>query len=403
MGKRVATALLCAVTFACSEQTKAPAGVTRADSAGVTIVGNSAEAMSTAETWTIRSRPVLEVPNERWDGPSLFRVGDVVPLARHRLAVANQGSHEVLVVDSAGSVAFRMGREGAGPGEFRDITSMTVIPDDSLAVWDGTSFRLSVFDDNGSLGHETVLSDLLKVTNGSWATIHSLGQGDLVFATGTLDQTPHDGGSRALSESVRIGTGGARKASYGMFPGTESFFTGGWMGMVPFGARTTVTTVGNEFVVGTAVKTEIRIFGLGGALGRILRWPDRDRAVTDARFNAYVDEAVAEVPEAQQAKLRDRLNRMPRAGDEPPYWTVLADDRGQIWVGDYPGQESVVGLASPGRHWLVFGPNGAIRAKLETPSGFEVKSIRGSDIVGVYKNELGEESLRVYRIAGPRS
>lgn len=398
--RRTTAVLLVSIAVAgCSRHRGTPAGVTRADSAGVQIITSSAEAVSAAATWTIQPHPVLEIPAGEDKGPVLFQIGDVVPLSSERLAVADNGAHAVLVFDSAGGLISRIGREGDGPGEFRQINSLAPLPGDSLAVWDMQQFRISVFDSNGTLVHEATIGDLFRETRASWASVHPLADGDLVFATGTLDWTPHEGASRALSESREIDTDGSGKASYGTFPGTESFASGGSVGMVPFGATTTVTTSGNDFIVGTEVTTELRVFGPDGKLERILRWPDHERPLTAGRFQAYVNSALATVPEAQRSAFRSRLNAMPRPKTQPPYGTVLADSEGRVWVGDYPGQESVVGLARPSRHWLVFGPDGAIAAQVETPGGFDVKSVRGSDIIGVYSDQMGVESIRIYRIA----
>lgn len=391
--------LLCLALWGCSGQGTGSGGVSRVDSAGVTIVTNPASVMSAAATWTLASRPALEIDAPADGSFVLFGVGDVVPLSHARLAVANRGSHEVLVFDSAGTLVARIGREGDGPGEFQFVTSLARLPGDSLVVWDSGHRRLSVFDNGGTLGHEAMLGKLVEQTHAAYEGVYALADGDLVFNTGAIEWAPHEGSSRALSASVRIGTDGSVRSSYGMFPGTEAFSSGDATGMVPFGASTTVTTSGDDFVVGTEVTTELRVFGPDGTLARIVRWPDHERLLTDARFQAYVNDVFAAVPKARQEAIRDRLEKMPRAKSEPPYWTVLADSDGRLWVGDYPGQESFVGLARPRRHWLIFGPDGAVTARLDTPAGFGVKSIRGPDVIGVYTDKVGVESVRIYRIA----
>lgn len=394
----MAVLLLCLAVWGCSGQGIGSVGVSRVDSAGVTIVANSAAVMSAAATWTLASRPALEIDAPADGSFVLFRVGDVVPLPHARLAVANSGSHEVLVFDSAGALVSRIGRKGDGPGEFQSVSSLAPLPGDSLVVWDSGHMRLSVFDDGGTLGHEAMVNKLVEQTHASYEGVYPLADGDLVFNTGAIEWTPHEGSSRALSESMRIGTDGSVRSSYGMFPGTAAFSSGGAAGMVPFGATTTVTTAGDDFVVGTEVTTELRVFGPDGTLQRIVRWPDHERPLTDARFQAYVNAALATLPKARRGAFRNRLEKMPRARTEPPYWTVLADSDGRLFVGDYPGQESFVGLTRPSRHWLIFGPDGAVTAKLETPAGFEVKSIRGPDVIGVYTDQVGVESVRIYRI-----
>ena len=52
----------------------------------------------------------------------------------------------------------------------------------------------------------------------------------------------------------------------------------------------------------------------------------------------------------------------------------------------------------PERQWLVFGPEGELRATLRTPTGFRPHLVRGDTLLGVYTDELGVESVRAYRM-----
>jgi hypothetical protein len=65
------------------------------------------------------------------------------------LYIAQTREHEVRVYRLDGTLVRRMGREGEGPGEFREIAAIGFL-DDTLYVTDATLNRVSTFDDQGN-------------------------------------------------------------------------------------------------------------------------------------------------------------------------------------------------------------------------------------------------------------
>jgi hypothetical protein len=83
----------------------------------------------------------------------------------------------------------------------------------------------------------------------------------------------------------------------------------------------------------------------------------------------------------------------------PAYGALLASEEETIWVGPHQGPE-VTNFDMPpaaGR-WLLFRSDGILVATVEAPEGFEPLSIRGDQVFGVFVNEMGVESVRVYGI-----
>src|ERR1700756_4472390 len=65
--------------------------------------------------------------------------------SRGRTYVGDWLQHRVVVLGADGRVAQTIGREGAGPGEFRAIRDVQILPGDSLLVYDPVLARVSVF------------------------------------------------------------------------------------------------------------------------------------------------------------------------------------------------------------------------------------------------------------------
>ncbi|MDX2206726.1 MAG: 6-bladed beta-propeller [Gemmatimonadales bacterium] len=62
----------------------------------------------------------------------------------------DQDAKTILRFDSTGALIQRIGREGAGPGEFRSNNGMVTRPGGGLAIWDGGNSRITFFDSTGA-------------------------------------------------------------------------------------------------------------------------------------------------------------------------------------------------------------------------------------------------------------
>ncbi|HEU5219305.1 MAG TPA: 6-bladed beta-propeller [Gemmatimonadales bacterium] len=85
------------------------------------------------------------------DDTTLFTdIGDYDVDASGRLWVYDRPSKSIFLFDAGGTLLRHIGRDGAGPGEFRQINGAVVRPDGGIAVWDSQNSRVSFFDSTGS-------------------------------------------------------------------------------------------------------------------------------------------------------------------------------------------------------------------------------------------------------------
>jgi hypothetical protein len=170
-------------------------------------------------------------------------------------------------------------------------------------------------------------------------------------------------------------------------------------GMVLFGANSFAAVVGPGLVIGTAKEPELRFYSNDRQLQRIVRWPDHERAVTAERVERFVVTAQASVPEPAREQARAVFAELPKSDTEPAFEDVLASPDGELWVGEYPGPEMALdGARSPQREWLVFDSLGALMARVSTPVGFRPLSVGAAEVIGVFVDELGVESIQVYEV-----
>lgn len=121
------------------------------DSAGVTVVENTAPRWGEDAGWSLSERPSTSIGVLEGDPEDqLFRVRGAVRLEDGRLVVANAGTGEVRFYSPDGRFIHSAGREGEGPGEFGAMGPLYRLGPDSLLVWDNAGLRMSVFDTAGA-------------------------------------------------------------------------------------------------------------------------------------------------------------------------------------------------------------------------------------------------------------
>lgn len=83
-----------------------------------------------------------------------------------RMYVFDNDSRSVLRFAPDGSLIDRIGREGAGPGEFRQNGGMVILPDGGLAQWDPRNARITIFDSAGTVQETWPVPGGFSTSNG---------------------------------------------------------------------------------------------------------------------------------------------------------------------------------------------------------------------------------------------
>jgi hypothetical protein len=371
-------------------------GYVMVDSAGIILVENRQARVEGTQLWTLSTDPAVEILLQRGTTSPPPWISGMATLPGDRLAVLDQGSGQVLLFHQEGELLARLGRDGGGAGEFRELASALPLPGDSVGVYDSASRTLWVFDGQGRLGRTVSLAEAVQGRFDSF--LFPLPGGDMVFfAVSGPGVGFREGVFRVDRESHRMGPSGEIRVTYGPFPGAEVFGGFDGAGRALFGTTTYATTVGHRFVVGTGETTEIALFDTTGAPERIVRWSEHDRTITARHEEELFAAALEAQPGVPRATMRDILDRAPRAALLPPYEDLLGTDDGHVWVGAYRGPRySLRGQRPPRRVWLVFDTLGVLAARVETPEGFQPHAVASPKVWGTFTKEDGALSVRAY-------
>lgn len=389
-----------------------PSSVVVTDSAGITIVSNVAGDGEGRSRWVIAPDPMVEIGGGVEAEVPLYRVTAVSPLASGDVAVGTSVPPQVLLFDRAGALQRRLGREGEGPGEFSSVGSVVELAGDSIAVWDPDRRRISVFGVQGALQREVDLSTVAPASARASSNTRSPSgfthilpaePGSLiVFGEAMLGPGSEPVMTRHEMPAYRVATDGEVLASFGSFPGVQTS-----PGLAtPFGPRTHAASSEAVFVVGTSESTEYRTYAQSGQLVRIVRWPDDARRVEGPFLDRWMEMA------EQEGELGEYVLSAPRPDRYPAYDDILITDRGEVLVAEYPGPLGLMPLRRadqapeslkpklrmPARDWLVFDADGAWKATLTTPEGFEPYVLQGTALWGVHTDALDVESVRAYEV-----
>lgn len=120
-----------------------------------------------------------------------------------RFWVFDAGSNSIFLFGPDGALIKRIGREGAGPGEFQQNGGMVVRADNGIAQWDSRNSRISFLDSSGTFVTSWPLPGGFSTSNGL-----------MTDASGTLYllrpvTPPRDGEILGRMGLVRLAEGGA--------------------------------------------------------------------------------------------------------------------------------------------------------------------------------------------------
>lgn len=396
--------------WACGSDASPSTSSDVADSAGIRIVRNHSPAWSNTNGWRLAPEPRMTIGRGGGDDAhQLFQVAGAVRIGE-TIAVANAGTHELRFYSHDGRLVSRIGGEGDGPGEFRRISKLQRVGNDSLAVIDLFTRRVTLFDAEGAFGRTVRLQsagDATPVPVGVFA------DGRLLTSELAVARPPDPGRSRSSLILRVYAADGSVGDSVGVGLSNEAYveFNGAmfrpWP--VPFGRRD-VTTVGtHRFAVGSMEAYEVRIVDASGSVRTIVRRSDPPEPITADLLDAEIARMAASLPEGARgpsalATLRaaGAPEHLPAFGPNgtsryPPVTGIVFDAAGNLWVLKYPGP-----VSPSTSQWSVFDPSGRWLGDVTFPDGVMPLDIGEDFVVGHWRDELDVEYVGMYDLMAGR-
>ncbi len=367
------------------------------DSGGVEIVEIDLE--QARRVVRTRSEPRWSVGaggDDDGEQPALHRVVDAVFLDDGTVAIAEASTQEIVLADPETGSHRRIGGEGDGPAEFRGLSRLHPEGPDRIGAWDADRLRYAVLTLDGELVSERSAPRIDVGRAGR--RFFSLADGRFIlFHLSTFPDEPAPRGRRGRAPVVLVD--GERIDTLDMVPGRATFRGERGMGAVPFGATSEVELADDGLWIGDTDARAVEKWGLDGELRRIVRWRfERSRELTPARIDSFVEAAVSTAPEAARPRAREMARSFPFPDREPAFGSLLVDEADRLWIGEFvdPEVEMLQSEPWPARQWLVVDDRGRPLGMATTPAGLEATRIGRDWVLGVHRDSLGVETVRLH-------
>lgn len=378
---------LLACMYACTGDAS-NSGFTSADSAGVRV-GISLDEQGTFALVT--PEPEVSLGGADVEGPTLFsNIRDIHVDGAGNLWIADGASAQIRIFRPDGTHWKTIGTRGDGPGEFQRIRFLDGFHGDSIAVWDDDSFRLTVLDAEGEVGRmanpardQDPFQPLAMFEDGSFlARARTILQSSQLAPGQTFTDT---------AQFIRLHPDTGARQPLATAPGISWIWTGRFQVPVPFTINPGFDIEGASLYVVGGPDFRVRVFR-DGLLAESFGIDRAARAVTGNDASAY-RALFGEMQQdnAQRRAYLDALGHPDTPELLPAYYQIVVADDGTSWAQIY--QPDLLASAV----WDVFAPDRRWLGQVATPAGFMVQAISEDTLLGVWRDELGVEHVRVYR------
>lgn len=370
------------------------------DSAGITIVENPGPQESTA--WIVEPEPILSVGVAEGDERYLLsRVADALLLPDGGVALLDGGSLQLRLYGPDGVFREAAGRQGSGPGEFRAMGGpLASDGDGGFLLWDPMQRRITHLGSDLSLRGTTLLEApegatgaLLRgwLADGTMVVSEVRGAGSLVSGSTAFRDTlwlhRADAEGRHLGPMVAVpSTEGDIRVDGGPDPSTIRSIA---IFRNPLSPAAHLAT-GELLVTGNGGAFELSAASPEGSRAWISRLDRRRRPLDAADREAYIESMAAASPDpaGTRAAYADR----PFPTHFPTFDQLVLDSEGNAWMREYRAP-----FDDGDARWQVVDPQGVWRAEALLPGRLRVTRITGEVVVGIHRDDLDVESVRVYR------
>lgn len=385
--------LLITLSLACGGPGDGALAVTVRDSSGVRIVEHGEGALERLPHWTLARDPDLDIGVvEGPDEYQLYVVTGGRVLENGDIVLVNTGTRELRVYDSTGSFLHSLGGDGEGPGEFRAPWGMWELPGDTLVVWDYRLRRVSLFTRDHFVTSNRLTRDVFNAF-----PLGVLANGYLLLTRQEI--TLPDVGFQMSEQLVFAFTlDGTFVDTLGKYPAQLMGNLGesGIVGWPLFDARTRFAAGDSTYWVGTARHHEVTRYDAAGAPRLVVRWVGEPAPVPPEAVEQYNErQLAAESNENERRRTRVIQQGRPPAEYLPVYDSLAVDRTSALWVRRFGFPWSAEA------EWIVFGSDGIAVGRLTAPRGFQLFDIGEDYILGLEKDELDVEHVRMYDLIKP--
>jgi hypothetical protein len=390
-----ALAVIAALTLPACDQDESrvpPRPVTR-DSAGVRLVEIANLAALELEEWRVSASPTVTIgANDGEPGHDLFGVRGAGVLSDGRIVVGDGTTGQLRFFSENGALVATSGRIGSGPGEFRALLWLQVLPGDTIVTYDYMLRRVTRFSADGEPARSY---DIAPPTDAGYPEPRgAVNDGSIVFVPG-FDRRFGQGERRDTVPFFLYDDDGTLVGPVASFPGREEFFArmgeAAYRSEVPFGRDVLAAAGADLIAIATNDTYAISLFDPSGRLRGIVRAAIAGAPVGPRELEHWKEEKLARLPDERRQRFAIFYEDLPARSTHPPFTALQVDRSGLLWIGRPSRRQDR-------NTWDVFGQGGDPVARIEMPSNLKVLDIGPDHVLALARDGADREVIVVYSV-----
>jgi hypothetical protein len=322
-----------------------------------------------------------------------YRVVTPFILPSGEIAVPLADDRQIRIFDSEGQHLRTLGGRGQGPGEFLDLDQAWV-RGDTIEAFDGRTRRITRFFPGDSV--ETVR--LQPVLSAQAVVPGGMGPGWILSGVASAEF-----GSRDSMVVHSFGPDGRHRGAIGHTLGMARYRTALISGPDPISPKAVFASGPNGIYLGETLTPTVTGLNEAGDTLSQLTWLPKNLHDPDDAYGIVVATARDRAGPQRAIELQAQLEAFPVRDQVSVFWGLLVDELGYIWVRPFDPSEHALYLGGfsgvgMGGEWRVFSAGGTEVDSVVLPSRFEPTQITRDRVVGIHRDDLSVETVRVYPI-----
>jgi len=354
--------------------------------------------------------PAVSLPATEGDALNYDAVRFVRLMADGGAVVASRTLPRLTFFDGTGDRVWRVGRPGAGPGDFWAIDRLWVMPGDTLRVLDLRAMSESRFTPEGDLLERRALevhfgrgvTPISPLADGRWVVAEGSGTGsiqapDRGLRQDSLSVTLWDAQGRTLDTLAHY-VGALRLGDMSRFLETSQAL----MVTVPFQGETGVRVVGDTLlVISDGREGFLTLVHIGSRAQTRVTVPDASRPIPQEEVDGWIRDYLERQTPPVRAWVGPQIQELPFPGRTPVYDGVgIAWDgaREVFWVPEHRPPDP----AADTLRVSIVDVNGVVHGRVELPGFRRILEVRDDRAVAVEVSGSGEDTVWVIPVVCAR-
>lgn len=366
------------------------------DSAGILIAENVRPAWTERERVQLADKPRLAIGNGTDSAYRFRQIRGVMRLADGRIAVTDGASLQLRLYDTAGRFVSKAAGKGTEPGQIMSMNWVRRLRGDSIAICTNLS-TVVLYANSGQFVRTFELPPRLNAPSAPPQLLVALLNSKSGVSSSLPVTSTHSIGSRwrdSLTLNLVTEASDAPR-TLGRFPFVEMVQENSGPSSVWLSSIGVFVGGDERFFVGFGDRYQIRAYDADGKLRSIIRRAWKSAPISSEDWEYWVVEwskLWVRTTGAERERDIQKVREEPWAEESPAFSQFIPDRAGRLWVREAHWQDAIAAgsLSDPPAipsSWSVFNERGRWLGDVSMPKGFQPFEIGSDYVIGTMRTD----------------